>query len=92
MHKTVFHLYSAESLLLTNITININILKCGKENYKLCGNKQEIRIYLNPIKARGSEFMYSLGGVWRPPPGKKTLENRYRVEMHVHSQFFKASS
>ena len=29
----------------------------------------------NPIKAGGSESMYSLGA----------LENRYRVEMHVHS-------
>ena len=32
--------------------------------------------------------MYSLGkDVWRPPP-KKALENRYRVEMHVHSTIF----
>ena len=30
--------------------------------------------------------MYSLGeGVFGAPPWKKALENRYRVEMHVHS-------
>ena len=30
--------------------------------------------------------MHSLGeGVQRPPPLEKALENRYRVEMHVHS-------
>ena len=33
--------------------------------------------------------MYSLGGsVWRPPPLEKALENRFRVEMHVHSPIF----
>ena len=33
--------------------------------------------------------MYSLGkDVWRLPPLKKALENRYRVEMHVHSTTF----
>ena len=37
------------------------------------------RANFNPIKAGGSESMYSLD---------KGLENRYRVEMHVHSQIF----
>ena len=42
---------------------------------------------LNPIKAGGSEPIYSMGGVTRPPK-KKALENRYRVKMHVHSPIF----
>ena len=33
----------------------------------------------NPIKAGGSESMYSL---------KKALENRYKAEMHVHSPIY----
>ena len=42
----------------------------------------------NPIKAGGSESMYSLGGRLAPlPPLKKALEKRYRVEMHVHAIF-----
>ena len=32
--------------------------------------------------------MYSLGGVWRPPPRKKAFKNRCRVETHVHSRIF----
>ena len=33
--------------------------------------------------------MYSLvRGVWRPPPQKKALDNRHRVEMRVHSPIF----
>ena len=33
--------------------------------------------------------MYSLGGgAFGAPPYKKALENRYRVEMHVHSPIF----
>ena len=44
---------------------------------------------INPKQAGGSESMYSLGGsVWRPPPLEKALENRFRVEMHVHSPIF----
>ena len=35
---------------------------------------------LNPIKAGGSESMYSLE--------KKALENRHRIEMHVNSPIF----
>ena len=44
---------------------------------------------INPIKAGGSESMYSLGGYFAPPSSRKNaLENRYRVEMHVHSPIF----
>ena len=45
---------------------------------------------VNPIKAGGSESMYSLGGraSHAPDPKKKTLENSYRVEMHVYSPVF----
>ena len=32
--------------------------------------------------------MYSLGGAFGAPPRKKALENRYRVEIHVHSPIF----
>ena len=39
-------------------------------------------VHFNPIKAGGSESMYSLRG------GRLALENRYRVEMHVHSPIF----
>ena len=45
-------------------------------------------LIINPIKAGGSESMYSLGwGVPRPPPQKKALENSYRVKMHVSPVF-----
>ena len=42
-------------------------------------------VHFNPIKAGGSESMYSLRG------GRLALENRYRVEMFI-AQFFMASS
>ena len=43
----------------------------------------------DPLKTRGSESMYILGGrPTPPPPSKKALEIRYRVEMHVHSPIF----
>ena len=56
--------------------------------------------FLNPLKAGWSESMYSLGGgeasqtPYRKtlgnsmPPIRKTLENRYRIEMHDHSPIF----
>ena len=45
-------------------------------------------ILVNPKQAGGSESMYSQGGRLAPPPLEKGLENRYRVEMHVHSPIF----
>ena len=51
-------------------------------NHLLSENKNCI---INPIKAGESESMYSLGGGCLAPPWKKALENRYGVEMHVHS-------
>ena len=44
-------------------------------------------LQLTPIKAGGSESVYSLRGEPRPLP-KKALENRYKVEMHAHSPMF----
>jgi len=45
---------------------------------------------LNPVKAGGSESMYSRGGRLAPPPPpqKNAVENRYWVEMHVHCPIF----
>ena len=42
------------------------------------------------MKAGGSESIYRLSGAFHapPPPYKKALANRYRVEMHVHSPIF----
>ena len=36
----------------------------------------------------GSDSMQSWGCVWCPTLLEKTLENRYKVEMHVHSLKF----
>ena len=47
------------------------------------------KIEINPEKVGGPESLYSLGrGRLAPPPLKKALENRYRVEEHVHSPIF----
>ena len=44
---------------------------------------------LNPKKAGGSEFMYSLGGPFGAPPLlEKPLENIYRYKMPVYSPNF----
>ena len=43
---------------------------------------------INPIKARGFESMYRRGGLPRPPPPKKALENMHMAEIHVHSPIF----
>ena len=57
------------------------------------GNSEFPMVLFNPKQAGGSESMYSLGGgVPRPPPWKKALENSYRVESMFIAQFFKASS
>ena len=41
------------------------------------------------FKAGGFESMCSLGRrLAPPPPRKKTLENRYMIEMHNHSPIF----
>ena len=51
-----------------------------KKSCFVCLRPSELHLF-NPIKAGGSESFL-----------KKALEIRYRVKMHVHAQFFKASS
>jgi len=59
-----------------------NKLSLPTRNFRL------IILIVNPYRLGGLNLCIAGGGAFGAPPLEKALENRYRVEMQVHSPIF----
>ena len=82
MSKPQLFLKKINALSVLNICVSLITL-----------SKYMVKCFLlNPKKAGGLNLCIAQGVFGAPPPLKKTIENRYWDEMHVHSPIFMVRS